>query len=95
MTARPTIPKPVEIAKFWKNRKGEAIIVTLKDFEGRAIVDIRTHVTTKEGSLQPTSKGLAMVALRLPVLAKAIDKALRKARKLGLIDDVQASEAAE
>jgi hypothetical protein len=85
MSARPVLPEPVEIAKFWKNRKGEAIIVTLKDFNGRAIVDIRTHFTTKDGKLQPTSKGLALMALRLPELHAAITKALARARTLGLI----------
>jgi hypothetical protein len=87
MTARGTLTEPIEVAKFWKNRKGEAIIVTLKNFEGRSIIDIRTHFTTKDGKLQPTSKGLALMALRLPELSKAINAALAKARTLGLIDD--------
>jgi hypothetical protein len=92
MTARATLPEPVEIAKFWKNRKGEAIIVTLKDFNGRAILDVRTHFTTKDGKLQPTSKGLAIMVLRLPELAKAISKALARARELNLIDDPDEAE---
>jgi transcriptional coactivator p15 (PC4) len=87
MTTRPTLTEPLEVAKFWKNRKGEAIIVTLKNFEGRSIIDIRTHFTTKDGKFQPTGKGLALMALRLPELAKAINKALAKAKELGLIDD--------
>lgn len=82
----PLLAEPIEIAKFWKNRKGEAIIVTLKEFQGRALIDIRTHFTTKDGKFQPTSKGLALMALRLPELAKAINKALAKAKELGLIE---------
>ena len=37
--------------------------------------------------LQPTSKGLSLVLARLPDLAKAINRALVKAKELGLIDD--------
>jgi transcriptional coactivator p15 (PC4) len=91
MSARPKLAEPVEIAKFWKNRKGEAVIVTLKDFDGRTIVDIRTHFTTKDGKFQPTGKGLALMVLRLPELAAAVNKALAKAREIGLLDD-EASE---
>jgi hypothetical protein len=87
MSTRVTLQEPVEVAKFWKNRKGEAVIVTLKDFNGRSIVDIRTHFTTKDGKFQPTGKGLALLVLRLPELAAAVQKALKHARELGLLDD--------
>jgi len=98
MSRRATLSEPIEVAKFWKNRKGEAIIVTLKSFEGRPIVDIRTHFTTKEGKFQPTTKGLALMVLRLPDLAKAINKALARAQQLGLLgaqDEPAHSDAAE
>jgi hypothetical protein len=91
MSARPKLAEPVEVAKFWKNRKGDAVIVTLKDFDGRTIVDIRTHFTTKDGKFQPTGKGLALMVLRLPELAAAVNKALAKAREIGLLDP-EASE---
>jgi hypothetical protein len=83
---RPTLDEPVVISKFWKNRRHDAIIVSLSTFEGRNLVDLRMHAM-KEGRLVPTPKGLAMVVLRLPELAKAINKALEKARELGLLDD--------
>jgi hypothetical protein len=87
MTVRPTLPEPVEVAKFWRNRRGEAIIVCLREYEGRPLIDCRVHFTNKEGKLQPTSKGLSLVLARLPDLAKAINRALVKAKELGLIDD--------
>jgi Transcriptional Coactivator p15 (PC4) len=87
MTARVTLPEPIEIAKFWKNRRHDAIVVSLSTFEGRNLVDVRTHFMNKEGKLQPTPKGLACVVNRLPDLAAAVTKALAKARELGLIDD--------
>jgi hypothetical protein len=40
-----------------------------------------------EGKLQPTGKGVAMVVLRLPELAAAVNKALTKARELNLLGD--------
>jgi hypothetical protein len=87
MSARITLPEPVEIAKFWKNRRHDAIVVSLSTFEGRNLVDVRQHFMTKEGKLAPTQKGLALVVLRLPELAAAIAKALETARSLGLLDD--------
>jgi hypothetical protein len=86
MTARVTLPEPVEIAKFWKNRRHDAVVVSLSTYEGRNIVDVRTH-TMNQGRLVPTTKGVAIVVLRLPELAKAVTKALKQARELGLIDD--------
>lgn len=80
------LAQPIEIAKFWRNRRGEAVVVTLKEYEGRAIFDARVNFTTKEGTLQPTAKGLAITVLRLPELADAVNKALAKARELGLIE---------
>jgi Transcriptional Coactivator p15 (PC4) len=91
MNRRVSLPEPIEIAKFWRNRRGEAIIISLREYEGRALIDCRIHFTNKEGKLKPTGKGFALVVLRLPELAKAINKALAKARELGLLPDEGAS----
>jgi hypothetical protein len=87
MTAPTTLPEPVNVAKFWRNRKGEAVIVQLREFEGRAIVDVRVNFTNAEGRLQPTRKGVAVVVHRLPELATAINKALSRAKELGLLNE--------
>ncbi len=87
MSPRPTLDEPVIVHQFWKNRKHDAIVVSLSTFEGRNLIDLRQHYMTKDGKLAPTQKGLAMVVLRLPDLAKAITKALAKALELGLLDD--------
>jgi transcriptional coactivator p15 (PC4) len=92
MSARVTLPEPVEIAKFWRNRRGEAVIVSLREYEGRVLIDCRVNFTNKEGKFQPTNKGLSLVVLRLPELAKAINKALTTAQSLGLLDDGGAGE---
>jgi hypothetical protein len=86
MSARPTIPEPIEIAKFWKNRRHDAVVTTLSTYEGRNIVDVRQHEMSTDGRLLRTKKGVAMVVLRLPELAAAINKALAKAKELGLLD---------
>jgi hypothetical protein len=69
------------------NRRGETIRVQFREFEGRALIDLRKHFTDKTGKLQATKKGLALVIARLPELAAAINEALAKAHSLGLIAD--------
>jgi Transcriptional Coactivator p15 (PC4) len=86
MTARVTLPEPVPVDSFWRNRRHEAVVSTLSTYEGRNIFDIRIHAM-KNGRLVPTPKGVAIVVLRLPDLAKAINKALKQAHELGLLDD--------
>jgi hypothetical protein len=83
---RPTLDEPVTVDRFWKNRRHDAIVTTLSTFEGKNLVDVRMHSMNK-GRLVPTPKGVAMVVLRLPDLAKSINKALKQARELGLLPD--------
>jgi hypothetical protein len=82
--SRPTLAEPVTVDRFWKNRRHDAIVTTLSTFEGKNIVDVRTH-EMQQGKLVPTKRGVAVVVLRLPDLAKAINKALKQARELGLL----------
>jgi hypothetical protein len=82
----PTLAEPVTVARFWKNRAHDAIVVELSTFEGRNVLDVRTNVMS-HGRLVPTTKGISIVVLRLPDLAKAVNKALAKAKELGLIPD--------
>jgi transcriptional coactivator p15 (PC4) len=84
MSSRITLPDPVIVSQFWKNRRHDAITVSLSTFEGKNIVDIRMYAM-KDGKLLPTTKGVAMVILRLPDLVKAINRAAAKAKELGLI----------
>jgi hypothetical protein len=95
MTHRPTLDEPIEVAKFFKNRRKDVIVVSLSTYEGTNLVDVRQHFTNESGQNRPTSKGVAMVVLRLPDLAKAINKALAKARELGLIDGDETGEGAK
>jgi|HubBroStandDraft_1064217.scaffolds.fasta_scaffold649449_1 ABC-type amino acid transport substrate-binding protein len=76
---------PIEVARFWKNRRGEAIVVRLSTYEGHTLIDQRTWFTATDGALKP-GKGLACAVRHLPELAAAVNKALTKARELGLVD---------
>lgn len=88
MTTRPSLPEPITISKFWKTRRrDEVIIVELREYNERPLIDVRVHVVDAEGKLRPSAKGIAMSVRRLVELAAAINKALDKARALGLIDD--------
>jgi hypothetical protein len=81
----PKLAEPIEVAKFWANRRGEAAIVSLREIEGTVVVDVRKHYSAADGTLKPTRKGIALVIRRLPELAAALAKAERKAHELGLL----------
>ena len=83
----PAIESPIEISTFWKNRKGDAVRVSLQSWEGFQIVDIRQHFTASDGTLRPTKKGITLAVRRLPDLADALRKALAKAVELGLVEE--------
>ena len=96
-TAAPPLAEPIEIAKFWKNRRrAESVHVTLSEYEGHAIINVRIYSTGSDGIDRPTTKGIALSVRKLPELASALAKAETKARALGLIDDQDgASEPSE
>jgi hypothetical protein len=48
------LPEPIEIAKFWANRGGEAVIVRLCELEGQMLVDVRKYYSAADGTLKPT-----------------------------------------
>jgi hypothetical protein len=83
--SKPSLAEPVEVAKFWKNRRGEAIVVRLSEYEGHILIDQRSWFTAPDGTLRP-GKELACSVRHLPELAGALNKALDHARSLGLID---------
>lgn len=88
MTNRAPIAEPVEVAKFWKNRRrNESVHVTLSQYEGRSLINIRVYSTGADGIDRPTTKGIAMAVDKLPTLAKALLKAEAKAEELGLLVD--------
>jgi hypothetical protein len=82
----PTLPEPVVISKFWKNRRrNESVRVSLSEYKGHSIIDVRVFATGTDGIDRPTPKGVAMGVGRLPQLTQSLMKAEAKARDLGLI----------
>lgn len=81
-----TLPEPVTVDQWWKNRGGETIRLLLSTFEGRNIVILRTWWTDKDGVLK-RGMGFACSIKHLPKLAKVFARAMTKAHELGLIDD--------
>jgi hypothetical protein len=81
------IPEPIEVHKFWANRRGEAVIVALREYQGIALIDVRKHYTAADGCLRPTAKGIGLSIRKLPDLAAAVAKALERARVLGLLEE--------
>jgi transcriptional coactivator p15 (PC4) len=83
-----TLPEPVVISKFWKNRRrNESVRVSLSEYEGHSIIDVRVFATGTDGIDRPTPRGVAMGVRRLPELSRALVRAEAKARELGLIEE--------
>ena len=86
-TRPPPLTEPIEIAKFWKNRRrSESVHVTLSEYEGHSLINVRVYATGTDGIDRPTTKGVAMGIGKLSELARAIVKAEAKARELGLLE---------
>jgi hypothetical protein len=86
--ARPTLPKPVEVAKFWKSRRRDiAVVVALGPYKEHNLISVREHVIGSDGIMRPSTRGVSLVVRRLPELAAALVKALQQARALGLLPD--------
>ncbi|RXG86502.1 transcriptional coactivator p15/PC4 family protein [Bradyrhizobium zhanjiangense] len=82
---------PIEIAKFWKNRaRNESLHVSLSEYEGHCLINVRLYTTGSDGIDRPTQKGVAMGIQKLPDLARALNRAVAIAKKMGLIaEDAQ------
>jgi hypothetical protein len=78
---------PDPIAAFPKNKR-EIIHVTLSEFKGTDLIDMRVHVPKPngaEGEVIPTGKGLALAIGKLPQLRAALDLAQAEAERRGLL----------
>jgi len=88
MSRRPTLPEPVIVDRFFKNRRRQDVIVTtLSTYQDKNIIDVRQYFTNEKGQLRPTSKGVAIGIGRLVDLHAALTRAMKKAIELRLIDD--------
>jgi hypothetical protein len=87
--------EPIEIHKMSRDRRGNAFVFSLKSYQGRAFFDLRTYYTGLDGIFRPTPKGITASPSKLPEIAKAIVKAVNRARELHLIDIDDEEKAGE
>jgi hypothetical protein len=88
MSGPATIAEPIEICKFWKSRDHRTHVrIEISEYQGHALVNVRIWETGSDGIDRPTVKGIALAIRKLPTLAGGINKALERAREIGLIDD--------
>jgi hypothetical protein len=88
MSEPATVADPIEICKFFKSRDRSAHVrIEISEYHGHRLVNVRIWETGSDGIDRPTVKGIALAVRKLPELADGINKALAKAREIGLIDD--------
>ena len=78
------------IAQFEKNAT-EVVRVSLTEFRGRKLIDLRVYYTDDEGEYRPTRKGIAISVDGYPEFRNAIarlDKVLLD-QKLVSADDIE------
>jgi hypothetical protein len=78
------------IAQFEKNAS-EVVRVSLTEFRGRTLVDVRVYYTNDEGEHRPTRKGISLAVdgyLDFRNAIARLDKVLLD-RKLVTADDIQ------
>jgi hypothetical protein len=78
--------RPHIIAKFWRNRSGEAIVIQVREFGGHVVLDTRVYEIDGAGKMKATSKGLSIGIAKLPELARAINRAVNVVRELELLE---------
>lgn len=73
----------ITVAEWAKNER-ELVRVSLDEFNGRPIVDVRVWYRHSEsGEHRPGRQGITMSARHLPALAAAVNQALELAVKQG------------
>lgn len=63
----------------------EQIRLALREYEGRAFVDLRLFFRTDADEWQPTKKGLTLSPLKWPAFRQAIDQLDEEMRERGLL----------
>ncbi len=82
------------ISQITKNAR-EVVFLSLSEFKGRRLIDIRVHVPgEQEGDWVPTRKGVSLSVSLYPAFKKALVELEQALIKQGLLDpeDLEASE---
>jgi hypothetical protein len=74
------------VIREWPKNVRENLRVTIDQFQGRPVIDVRCWYWTKAGELRPGRAGLTVSTRHLPALAAALAEAVKAAEEQGLID---------
>ena len=69
----------------WKVSRHEHVRVSIEQFKGVDLINIRKWFEAEDGSLRPGKAGIALNVKHLPQLADAMVKALARPRERGLV----------
>jgi hypothetical protein len=69
----------------WQVNRGDRVRVSIEQFKGVDLINIRKWFEAEDGSLRPGKAGIALNVKHLPQLADAMVKALADARERGLV----------
>jgi hypothetical protein len=78
---------PIVVAEWPRNNR-EIVRIALDRFNDCLTVDVRTWWKDADGIFKPGRSGLTLAVQHLPKLAEGLDKALRRAEILGLVQPV-------
>ena len=73
------------IASIEKNAR-EEIRISLSEFNGYDLANIRVFYRTDDGDMRPGKAGLAVRLEKLPAVIEALQQAEAEARRLGLVE---------
>jgi hypothetical protein len=76
---------PLVIAE-WPRNDRELVRISLGWFKSSFTIDLRTWWRDSNGILKPRRDGLTLAVKHLPKLAAGFDKALQRAKTLGLLE---------
>ena len=62
------------IYEFSKNT-GQKVVVQLREFKGKKLIDLRVFYLTEDGSWRPTPKGISLRPELITELKRGVDKA--------------------
>jgi hypothetical protein len=69
----------------WSKGNGDVIRVELSKYKGHDMIAARTWTPRADGDDWPSRNGISLNVRHLPKLARAIKKAVKQARKDGLV----------
>jgi hypothetical protein len=74
------------VSSFEKNAL-EEVRISLTEFKGRQLIDLRVYYVTPEGDSKPTKKGLALSVSLFHDLKEAMDKLEQTLNDKGLLTE--------